>query len=278
MKITVLVDNNTIIDRYFLAEPGIAFLVETGEKKILFDTGYSDIFIKNAEKMGFNLRQLNYIVLSHGHMDHTWGLDPLIRLYAESKIEQRTIQNPVLLAHPLALESKIVNGRDEIGSIISKEKVSHHFELKLTKEPIWLTDNLVFLGEIPRVFDFEAKTPIGTIVQADNTFPDYLLDDTALVYKSAQGLVIIVGCAHAGICNIIEYAKRVCNEERVADVIGGLHLLNPPGEQLAGVIKYFELLQPKEVHACHCTDLNSKLQLSKVVNLKEVGVGLSLEF
>jgi len=87
MKLTVLVDNNTLIDHYFLGEPGISFLIQDQDKQILFDVGYSDAFIQNAEKMKFDLLQSDYIVLSHGHLDHTWGLDPLIKLYSEAKIE-----------------------------------------------------------------------------------------------------------------------------------------------------------------------------------------------
>ncbi|SHK06330.1 MBL fold metallo-hydrolase [Desulforamulus aeronauticus] len=278
MKLTVLVDNNTLIDRYFLAEPGLSFFIQTGNKKILFDTGYSDIFIRNAEKMGINLKELDYIVLSHGHMDHTWGLEPLIRLYTESRIEHKSQIAPTVVAHPLVLETKVVEGVGEIGSIVSKTKLSHHFKLNLQKEPVWLTENLVYLGEIPRMFKYEANSPMGSVIKECKSTDDYLMDDTGLVFKSTEGLVIIVGCSHAGICNIIEYAKKICHDERVVDVVGGFHLLNPAKQQLDGVLKYLETAQPKEVHACHCTDLHSKIQLSKVVNLKEVGVGLSLQY
>ncbi len=75
MNITVLADNNTLIDRYFLAEPGLSLLIEDRDIKILFDTGYSDIFIRNALKMGKTLNEIYFIVLSHSHLDHTWGLD-----------------------------------------------------------------------------------------------------------------------------------------------------------------------------------------------------------
>ena len=74
MKLTVLVDNNTYIDQYYLGEPALSFYIEDGTEKILFDTGYSDAFIKNAEQMGIDLGALTYIVLSHGHNDHTRGL------------------------------------------------------------------------------------------------------------------------------------------------------------------------------------------------------------
>ena len=93
-----------------------------------------------------------------------------------------------------------------------------------------------------------------------------------------RGLVVITGCAHAGICNTIAYAQKVCNETRVADIIGGFHLQNPDPDQLSNTIDFFSNLSPLAVHACHCTDLASKIALAKVVNIQEVGVGMGLEY
>jgi 7,8-dihydropterin-6-yl-methyl-4-(beta-D-ribofuranosyl)aminobenzene 5'-phosphate synthase len=277
MKLTVLVDNNTLIDRYFFAEPGISLYIEQGGKRILLDVGYSDIFIKNAQKMNIDLRTLDYVVLSHGHMDHSWGLDPLVRLYTESQIESLPHKRPTVLAHPLAFFSKTIDDI-EIGSLISREKLSTNFPVELSKDPRWLTERILFLGEIERKNDFEGKKPIGSIMKPGGEEPDYLFDDTALAYKSPLGLVIITGCSHSGICNIVEQAKKLCKEERVIDIVGGLHLLDPSKEQLRGTLEYMKNVNPKQMHACHCTGLNSKIALSKVVNLKEVGVGLVLEY
>ncbi|MCK4458652.1 MAG: MBL fold metallo-hydrolase, partial [Methanosarcinales archaeon] len=95
---------------------------------------------------------------------------------------------------------------------------------------------------------------------------------------SPEGLVIVTGCSHTGICNIIEYAKKVCGDDRVVDIIGGFHLLDPSEEQLQGTLEYMKELQPETVHASHCTDLNSKMVLSRVVDIREVGVGLRLVY
>ncbi len=141
-----------------------------------------------------------------------------------------------------------------------------------------MTERLLFLGEIERGNDFEAKRPIGRVVVGREEQPDYLLDDTALAYQSPEGLIIITGCSHAGICNIVEHAKRRCGDDRIIDIIGGFHLLEPSAEQLEGTVAYMRSLEPGSVHACHCTDLSSKIALSKVVNLKEVGVGLALGY
>ncbi len=273
-----MVDNNTLIDRYFLGEPGVSYFIQDEGRKILFDVGYSDVFIKNAQKMNIHFRDLDYLILSHGHLDHTWGLTSLIKLYAEASIEKIDCTKPTIVTHPSSFLTKRIKGLEQIGSIISQEEVSKHFKIKLSKVPLWLTDRLVFLGEIERKNDFEAKNPIGKVVKDDFEEDDYLLDDSALAYRSSKGLVIITGCSHSGICNIVEYAKKICRNDRIIDIIGGFHLLNPGKKQIEGTLKYLEKVKPREVHACHCTDLKSKIALSRVVNVKEVGVGQTLEF
>ncbi len=105
MKLTVLADNNCLIDHYFYAEPALSFFIEDNNTRVLFDVGYSDVFMKNAEKLKINLRNLDYLVFSHGHLDHTWGLDPLIKLYSEAILEKLDLSKPTVVAHPLAFES-----------------------------------------------------------------------------------------------------------------------------------------------------------------------------
>ncbi len=278
MKLTVILDNNTLIDRYFIGEPGVSYYIEEEDTKILFDVGYSNAFIENAQKMNINLLKTDYIVLSHGHSDHTWGLIPLIKLYSEAKQEKKPHSIPTLISHPLAFLSKSINNGEEIGSIIGEDNIKRHFKTNLNTSPIWITKNIVFLGEIERKNDYENKVPIGKVYINNKEEEDYLKDDSALVYKSKKGLVIITGCSHAGICNIIEYAKKVCNEERVIDVIGGFHLLDPNENQLRKTVKYFKDLNLENIHPCHCTDLKSKIELSKSANIHEVGVSDVLEY
>lgn len=273
MKLTVLLDNNTLIDKYFLGEPGLSIFIEDNGKKILFDTGYSDALIKNALKMNIDLKNIDFIVLSHGHNDHSWGLEPLIEF--NSNTAQKIKTN--LIAHPLSFNRKLF-GDEDIGSKLTPEQLSKHFKLNLTKDPLWLSEKLVFLGEIPRTNNYEGKSPIGRVTIDDKMQDDYVFDDTALVYKSNEGLVIITGCSHSGICNIIEYAKKVCGEEKIIDIIGGFHLLNPPDNLMKNTMNYLKSQNIKRLHPCHCTDLNSKIAMSKILDLKDIGVGLKLEY
>jgi 7,8-dihydropterin-6-yl-methyl-4-(beta-D-ribofuranosyl)aminobenzene 5'-phosphate synthase len=280
LRLTVLVDNNTLTDHYFIGESGLSILIETEGHKVLFDTGYSDAFIRNAEKQGSGLLDLDYIVLSHGHLDHTWGLAHLISRLTGAAIEGVPCRMPELIAHPYCFYPRPKSPLQNIGSLIPEEQAGLHFPLRLSRTPLWLTKRLVFLGEIERRFAFEQGEPgKRQIVMPDGRIEtDLLLDDSALAYQCLEGLVIITGCSHAGICNIVEQARRVCGERRVIDIIGGLHLMRPGREQLAGTRRYLEQLQLAALHACHCTDLASKIFLAGSCPLHEVGSGLRLSF
>lgn len=277
MELTVLVDNNTLIDRYLLGEPGISYLMEERGLRILFDVGYSDAFMINARKLGLDLLNLDYLTLSHGHLDHTWGLDPLARALTEALIEGQTCKRPTLIAHPDVFATKTVMGLPEIGSMISRDKLARHMDLQLSASPVWITDHLVFLGEIPRIFPFE-DARLGEVCKNGAMVPDDLLDDSSLVYMAEQGLVIITGCAHAGICNTIEYAKKVCHSKQIFDVIGGFHLQNPSTTRMEQTTGYLAAQGLSSIHPCHCTDLGSKIALSRALQVHEVGSGLHLSF
>lgn len=277
MKLTVLVDNNTIIDRYFYGEPAVSYLIETEDKKILFDTGYSDLFLQNANKLSKDLRALDFVVISHGHNDHTGGLVALREMLTPSNDTDLMRKKVRLVAHPDAFLQKVDN-KLAVGSPIDTSELEEAFDVILTEEPLWLGNDLVFLGEIPRVTDFEGKVAIGKILKNNDHNDDYVFDDSALVYKAPTGLVIITGCSHAGICNIVEYAKKVCGDDRIESVIGGFHLLDPSKKQFDETLKYFDLLKTNIVYPCHCTGFEFKVELAKRISVKEVGVGLQLEF
>lgn len=276
MQLTVLVDNNTLIDRYFLAEPGVCYHIEIDGMKVLFDTGYSDVFMHNAAKMGIDLFDIDALVLSHAHLDHTGGLHHLIQAYAERKFENRPCKRPTLIAHPAVFDRRLMPGVGDIGSMLSAETVATHFDLTLSAQPVWIHPDLAFLGEIARANDFEAGRPIGRIRRTGTETDDFILDDSSLAYRSSQGLVIVSGCAHAGICNTVNQAMRICREKRLADIIGGFHLLAPAASQLQRTVAQLASWRPPALHACHCTDLKSKLALAQAADLQEVGVGLVL--
>ena len=279
LSLTVLVDNTTRADQDYGSEAGLSFYIETADKKILFDTGLSGLFLANAKKMGIGLRDLDVLVFSHGHSDHTGGLPTLARHLASTIPDGRQPRVPELIAHPRCFWQKEREGKKN-GSVMSEAEVRRQFPVRLSAEPVWITDDLVFLGEIPRRFAFEQDDAATRMMHTPDgkCEPDCLSDDTALAFRSAEGLVIITGCSHAGICNITEYAREVCKEPHVADIIGGLHLIAPTPRRLQKTGKYLNRLHMSALHACHCTALPARLALADYCLLQDVGVGMNIDW
>lgn len=268
MKLKVLVDNNTYIDHYYYGEPAVSYYIEDEDIKMLFDVGYSDIFIKNANALGINLEKVSTIVISHGHDDHTRGL----KYYFNKKYKNKVS----IIAHPDAFKEKHI-GDLKICSPILEDELKEKCNLILSREPIKLTEGLIFLGEIPQMNEFENREPIGKQVCGKNSIDDYVMDDTALAYKTENGIYVITGCSHSGICNIIEYSKKVCRDNRVLGVIGGFHLFEV-NEEVNKTIEYLKKNNIKELYPCHCTSFDVKAEIHKVLPIKEVGVGLEINW
>nr|WP_321023022.1 MBL fold metallo-hydrolase [Clostridium neonatale] len=268
MKLKVLVDNNTYIDEYYLGEPAVSYYIEDEDVKLLLDVGYSDIFLKNASKMNIDLSELDSIIISHGHDDHTLGL----KYY----FNQNYNDDISLIAHPDAFYYKMYDDL-KICSPYSKDEISEKCALILSRTPIKISKNITFLGEIPSSNTFEKRKIIGKTLINNKFVDDYVLDDSALVYKNDKGIYIITGCSHSGICNICEYAKNICNDDRIIGIIGGFHLFDLC-EQAYKTIEYFKINNIKELYPCHCTSFSVKAEINKYIPVKEVGVRLELNW
>lgn len=273
MKLTILVDDNMSNYRRLLAEHGLCFYIEDDGKKILFDTGYSDVFIKNAVSLGINLLDLDYIVLSHGHYDHTWGLTHYLAFYMSALEQKQKVKKPTTITHPDTFLEKYEEGFGEIGCMLTEEKLKKVFDVITTDEPYSLTKNLTFLGEIPRFNDFEGREPMEKVLRNGNWEDDYVIEDSALVYKSDESLSIITGCSHSGICNIVEYSQKLLKTAKIESIIGGFHLIDTPKEKMDKIIEYLKKQDIKELYPCHCTNFSAKAELTKELNAKDIGVG-----
>lgn len=267
MKLTILVDNNTFIDRYYYGEPAVSYMIESEGKRILFDTGYSDVLIRNAELLGVDLKSVDCIAISHSHNDHTRGLQFLNAYMDMSETE--------LVAHPGCFVKKYNDGL-YIGPPFVGEEIEKVVAFKPSRGIKRLTERLYFLGEIPRTNDFENQAPIGVAEIDGKMVDDYNMDDTALVYKSDKGIFVITGCSHSGICNIVDYAKFVCDDERVLGVLGGFHLFEDD-EQLARTISYLESCKIEKLYPCHCVSLLARAKMMEKLPVVETGVGMTVE-
>ena len=261
MKLTILSDNNTLIDQYLLGEPGFSCLIETEGKRFLLDTGYFGIFAKNAETLGLDWRNVDAVVLSHCHDDHTKGLDAF---FTEGK-------KPALVAHP-ALFRRLWSRGLPIGCPYPRSKVERYFDLCLTAEPMALTENLFYLGAIPRVFPDQQDL---TVREGDGDV--FTPDDTALAYRGQEGAYVITGCSHSGIANICEQAKKVTGQDRVMGVIGGFHL-RALDDRSRGAIAYLKGENIPHLYPCHCTALCVKVAMGNEMHIEEVGAGSGLEW
>ena len=250
MKITVLVDNNTLIDRYYLGEPALSFLLETEGRVILFDTGYSDVLIRNAEMMGIDLSKVDTIILSHGHNDHTGGLRYL-KDYLKQDVEVK--------CHPDANAFQQYEGL-EVGTPVDLEELPENFHLRYTSDPLWLTQKLLYLGEIERTVQ-----PLRKLEE------DSLMDDTALAYVDKERVSVITGCSHSGICNIIAQAMELTGVNEIDTVIGGFHLLDNEA-QTEELCDYLKGVKVRQMIPCHCTDLKARIRLAQVADVRETGV------
>lgn len=268
MKLKVLVDNNTYIDQYYCGEPAVSYYIEDEDIRLLFDVGYSDLFLRNSNALGIDLENINAIVISHSHDDHTRGLKYYFKENHKSNIS--------IIAHPDAFKEKVVDNL-KICSPILQEELKEKSNLILSKEPIKVSKHITFLGEIPQINDFENRKPIGKQIVDETSVDDFVMDDTALVYKNKKGIYIITGCSHSGICNIIEYAKEVCKDNRVLGIIGGFHLFEV-NKRVNKTIDYLNQNNLKELYPCHCTSFAVRAEIHKVLPVKEVGVGLEINW
>jgi len=245
IRITTLVEN-TASGAGLLAEHGLSFWIEYGDKQILFDTGQSDILIKNAKVLGIDLAETDAIVLSHGHYDHTGGLSAILSIASKAKI----------YLHPAATEPKFSQKTSKakyIGMSDSAKKAIQGYHVIWTASPAQIFPGMSLTGQVPRLNDYE---DVGGAFFIDENCQkrDELLDDQTLFIESSKGLVIIFGCAHSGVVNIIDYISQLTGQNEVYAVIGGMHLLNASSVRIANTIEeVFKKYRVQKIVPLHCT-------------------------
>jgi 7,8-dihydropterin-6-yl-methyl-4-(beta-D-ribofuranosyl)aminobenzene 5'-phosphate synthase len=242
--ITTLVENST--SRLALqAEHGLSFWIEYGDKHILFDTGQSDLLIRNAETLGVDLTQTDAIVLSHGHYDHTGGLSTVLNMAPKAQ----------LYLHPAALEPKYCRSIPKarsIGMPDSARQAIHNHQVIWTESHTQVFDGMRLTGRVPRVTDFE---DVGGpfFLDEDCLEPDPLLDDQALFIESSKGLIVILGCAHAGLVNTLQRISELKRGKKFYAAMGGMHLVNAETERIERTVSALRQHNLQKISPAHCT-------------------------
>lgn len=259
MKLAILTDDR-VGDSLCITEHGLSILIENKGDRVILDFGQSDRFIHNAQKLGINLDDIGTMVLSHGHYDHANGL--------------AYIKGKKVICHPNCFLKRYckVTGKND-GSATSLEELQKYNQVILSERPMEITSELFFLGQISRDNDFECKE-FPTVLE--NGELDKLFDDSGIVVKTEDGIVVITGCAHSGICNTIEYAKRITGVNKVLAVVGGFHL-RAVNEDLEKVIEYLENNSIEHLLMGHCTCDEvcevMKERLGDKIDIQVLGVG-----
>lgn len=281
MKVTVLIENTCAYSKFLNAEHGFSAWIEEEDVRILLDCGFSDNFIKNAEALGIDLRTADYVILSHGHNDHGGGLKYLMQYYKKMAMGRK----PILLvsSEDAFLPRYEFNWDYSVGVDSSREMLDQYFDVCITPEPFWLTKNLCYMGITERSNDFEHIYPQSSQQLRDGVWCDDCVDeDTQLCYRhnNAEECSVIATCGHWGICNIMEYAKKLTGTKSVNTYLGGSHLrINEvPQTQVDKTCEYLRCHPIENFYICHDTDLHCKLALCNACpGAKEGGVGTVLE-
>lgn len=290
VKITIIMDNtidafmtgNEIVHRFnmskgpLIADDGFSTLlgehgfsamiqVKCGKKQatVLLDTGMSpNGILHNAGTMGINLNDIQAIILSHGHVDHTMGLPSLI-----DKLDSPQIP---LICHPDALLDRklIMPGGYEVNVSAPKLTASQQKKTAMVNktDPTLLVDNMVLVsGEITRTTDFETGFPIHYTKRGERWENDPLVmdDQCVIVNVRGKGLVIITGCCHAGLINTINYAQTLTNCQQIYAVLGGFHLTGGIFEKIIPkTIDELQKIRPTYLMPGHCTGSSAINQIA----------------
>jgi len=258
VKVTILVDDKACAG--LTAEHGLSFWIETGGKRILFDTGQGTALPHNAKDLGISLDEADILVLSHGHYDHTGGVALVLK--HSKKVE--------VYCHPGVVQPRygIYNrtpkqGRMPHESIAAINRLPAR-RLHWVCRATMLSRGMGITGPISRETRYE-DTGGPFFLDPRGRRADSIDDDMALWISTGEGLIVCVGCCHAGLVNTLRQVCRLSGDTRIRAVIGGFHLLRANDQRLEQTAAALRSLSPDVVVPCHCTGERATQALKRIL-------------
>lgn len=246
VEITILAENRVVAPS-LIAEQGLSFHIASPEGQFLFDTGSRDAFIHNAEHLGIDLRQVDKIVFSHGHRDHTGGLYYYLQKFGDATVIcHYNIFNRKFRVTP--------GGRLEVGipqEVKELTRMGGRFVYKA--HPHHLSESILTTGEIPRVTEYEKPAELHQELVLESYITDALKDDMALALKTVKGLIVLLGDSHSGPVNSVKHAMIVSGEHKVYAIMGGMRPVDASMETIEKIARGLKQINPEYLVPLHST-------------------------
>jgi 7,8-dihydropterin-6-yl-methyl-4-(beta-D-ribofuranosyl)aminobenzene 5'-phosphate synthase len=247
-------------------EWGFAALVEVDGRRLLFDTGANDDTVqRNLKLMGLDLSDVEVVILSHNHADHTTGLMPLRKQFAA--------KSPKALATAYAgtgaFWPRVSNaGRvDDRMARIRREYEATGGRVVDVARPTELFPGVWLTGPVPRVHPERNWSVSGKVRGPAGDVEDTVPEDMTLVFQTEQGLVYLFGCGHAGVINTLEHTRTAIDPSPVKAVIGGLHLFGATDQHLAWTAGQLKAFGVQQLVGAHCTGIEAVYRIRELAGL-----------
>lgn len=248
MRIVTLIENY-VFQQGLIAEHGLSIYIETENSKILFDTGQSGLFLQNAQKLGIDIENIDSLVLSHGHYDHTGGL----YLFLERNSKAKVFAKNSIFVPKYGSKTRFIGTPDNIELL--KNRIVY---VDAITE---IAENVFIMPDIP-LSDLTDTHFEGMSQKIEDKFvPDVFDDELFLVLKQNEQINIVTACSHRGITNICKSAIEQFKLP-IGLILGGFHTKNGTIEQYEHIVQFFRQIQPKSIGVCHCTGIDKYADLN----------------
>ena len=274
LRVSVLCED-TLSRRGLVGEHGLSLLVETRDARVLLDAGPNAATVRNAEQMGVSLVPLDAIVVSHGHYDHTGGLEAVLAEVGRARV----------IAHPLAFRSRYALRGTGAPRYIGPPHTADEYErlgaeFVWSAEPLQLGAGLWTTGEVPQGDNGRLGSAKLRVERDAELVPDDFCDDVSVVAHLDDGIVVLTGCGHAGCCNIVAHAQRITGMHTVHALIGGTHLVAADEPAVRRTADRLRRMGVQAMAPCHCTGQRAfrVLQEAFAGDIIKVATGDVVEF